>query len=407
MASVTSNDYYRTPASSTTQNIPRSVEDRVRDLYPEAAKLMALVAVGAVKGGQMTEQAGRIQKKKVDNKRFECYAHTPLAVELTVNGVSNGTKFDVSDASNIVAPYCVFNTSNGTTARVDSIATNELTYTSFGSVAFSAAIGDKLIVMAPAYGEASADPKPLWKDEDNIYNVTGIHRIPVAISGTAKATPSYFGDYWSRMKKIGFQDGKRKVENTLLFSNRPSAGNTTAGGTAFSTAFSTTKGLWQWAATTFNCGGSFTPDKFRREIPSYYADNTTNSVSEAAPMIMFCGTEVSGIMQSWLTQVQMVSQAGGSVDVFGLKAKRFATSNFTVDVMIHDAFNRGGMKNKALLFNPEELFYAFLAGRDLKPNNNIQSPSLDGYMDEIMGEIGLGVRDAGNSVMQLTNIYNI
>jgi hypothetical protein len=405
MASLTSNDFYRTPASSTTQNIPRSVEDKVRDLYPEAAKLMALVAVGQVKGGQMTEQAGRIQKKKVDQTRFECYAYTPLAVALTVGVASNGTAVSVTVASNIVAPYCVFNTANGTTARIDSIATLALTYTSFGATAFSAAIGDTLIVMAPAYGEASKDPIALWKDEDNIYNVTTIARIPVAISGTAKATPSYFGDYWTRMKKIGFMDGKRKIENTLLFSNRPSSGNTTSGGSAFSTAFGTTKGLWQWAATTFNCGGSFTPDKFKREIPSYYADNTTNSVSEQAPMIMFCGTEVSGIMQSWVSQVQRIDQAGGTVDVFGLKAKNFQTSNFAVNVMIHDAFNQGAMKNKAILFNPEELFYAFLGGRDIKPKNNIQSPSTDGYMDEIIGEIGLGVRDAGNSIMQLTNIY--
>ena len=404
MASVTSNDFYRTPASSTTQNIPRSVEDKVRNLYPEAAKLMALVAVGQVKGGEMTEQAGRIQKKKVDNIRFECYTYTPVAVELTTTVASNGTAFTVSDATEVVAPYCIFNPANGTTCRIDSITGNALTYTSFGSTAFSAAIGDKVIVMAPAYGQASQNPVALWKDEDNFYNTTTIARLPVAISGTAKATPTYFGDYWSRMKKVGFMDGKRKIENTLLFSNRASSGNTTSGGSAFTTAFSTTKGVWQWAATSMSMGGSFTPEKFKSGIPNWYADYTTNSVSEQAPMVMFCGTAVSGLMQSWVSQVQRIDQAGGEIDRFGLKVKRFQTSTFAVDVMIHDAFNKAGMKGKALLFNPEELFYAFLPGRDLTPHNNIQSPSLDGYMDEILGEIGIGVRDGGNSILQLTDL---
>lgn len=397
--------FYSTPASSVTQNIPRSVEDKVRDLYPESAKLLALVAVGQVNANRWAEQAGRISKKSVDNMRFECYSYTPLAVELSVTVANSSTSYDVADATNIVAPYCVFNPTNGTTARVDSISSSTLTITSFGPSAFSAVAGDKLIVMAPAYGEASQDPVSLYKDEDNIYNTTTIARFPVKISGSARAQVSYFGDYFKRMKEVGFKDGKRKIENTLLFSNRASSGNTTSGGSAFTTAFGTTRGLWNWASSAMSMGGSFTPDKFRREIPSYYASNTQNIVGEQSPMIMFCSNETSGIMQNWVNLTQRIDQAGGDVKVFGLKAKRFMTSTFTVDVLVHDAFNRAGMTNKALLFNPEELFYAYLKGRDIKPNNNIQNPSLDGYMDEIMGEIGLGVRCGGQSVLQLTNLF--
>ncbi|CAK0768766.1 conserved hypothetical protein [Gammaproteobacteria bacterium] len=397
--------FYTTPASSTTQNIPRSVEDKVRDMFPESAKLMALVAVGSVNAGRWAEQAGRISKKSVDQMRFECYSYTPLAVELSVTVAVGAAQYTVADATNIVAPYCVFNPRNGTTARVDSISTSDLLTTSFGTTTFSAVAGDTLIVMAPCYGEASQDPIALYKNEDNLYNTTGIHRFPVKISGSARATVSYFGDYFKRMKEVDFKNGKRKTERTLLFSNRASgSANTTSGGSVYSTAFGTTRGLWNWAAGALPFGGVFTPEKFR-DIPSYYADNTANIVGDQSPMIMFCGNKTSGVMQNWVNLISRTDKPGGEVDVFGLKCKQFMTSTFSVNVMVHDAFNATGLKNKALLFNPEELFYAFLKGRDLKPNNNIQVPSLDGYMDEIMGEIGLGVRCGGQSVLQLTDLW--
>jgi hypothetical protein len=396
--------FYTTPASSTTQNIPRSVQDKVRDLYPESAKLMAMVAVGAVDANRWAEQAGRISKKSVDNKRFECYSYTPPAVSMTVSAANSATEYVVSDASELVAPYCLFNPSNGTTCRVDSISTNTLTITSFGTTAFSAVANDVLIVMAPCYGEASSSPVSLYKDEDNIYNVTGIHRIPVKISGSAKAQVSYFGDYFKRMKEVSFKDGKRKIERTLLFSNRASSGNTTAGGAAFTTAFGTTRGLWNWAYSSLDFGGSFTPDKFRTDIVNKYASATANIVGDNSPMVMFCSNAVAGVMQNWVNLVQKVDMGGGTIDKFGLKARKFQTSTFSVDVMVHDAFNTTGMTDKALLFNPEELFYAYLKGRDLTPKNNIQNPDVDGYMDEIMGEIGLGVRCGGQSIMKLTGL---
>lgn len=411
MANLSSNTFYATPASGTTQNIPRSVSDEVRDMFPECAPLLHLVAVGSYVRGKYTEQPGRIPKKMVEQKRFECYTYTPLAIEVTVVSSSGATNLVLSDASNIVAPYCLFNPTSGFTARVDSISTNTLVLTPIGAASVAAAnagvANDKLIVMAPAYGEGSQDPISLYKDEDNTYNTTQIIRFPYKISNTAKATKSYFGNYETRMHDITFKEAKRKTESAMLFNNRASgSGNTTAGGAAFTTAFSSTKGLWQWAASTFDCGGTFTPDKFRREIPSFYADNTANIVGAQSPMVMFVSTEVSGIMQSWINMTQRIDQAGGDVEVFGLKAKRFQTSSFAVDVVVHELFNHGGMKNKGLLFNPEESFYAALQGRDIKENPNIQTPSLDGVMTELLGEIGLGTKAGGQDIMQLTNIFN-
>ena len=405
MATVSTNAFYGTPASSTTQNIPRYVEDQVRDMFPESAKLLALVAKGQVSRGKYTEQAGMIPKKSIDNPRFECYSYTPLAVSITTTGLSS-TTLTVSDSSNLTATMCLFNSANGTTARIDSI-TNSTTVevTSFGTTAFAVTSGDTLIVLAPVREEGSISPLSIWKNEDNIYNMTSIMRFPVSISDTARRSPSYFGDYWERMKKVNFIEAKRKAEYSMLFSNRPSSGNTTSGGAAYTGSFSSTRGLWQWAGSTFSAGGAMTADMFRREIPSYIAANTANIVGEQSPMVMFCGNEVAGRMMQWVNQVQRIDNAGGEETVFGLRAKSFMTSTYTVKVITHEVFNKGSLANQALLFNPEELFYAFLRNRDLQVRTNIQNPSADGYTDELYGEIGLGVRDGGQSIVRISNWY--
>jgi hypothetical protein len=409
MASKFRDTFYYTPASSTTQNIPRYVEDKVRQLWPASAKMTAMVAEGSVKNGEFTEAPGKIAKKSVDNIRFECYSYTPLAVTVTAGTGTplSSTTLTLLDTTELVPPYTLVNTANGTTARVDSRTSDTVVeVTSYGATSFAVSAGDVLLVMAPAYHQGSVDPIAIWKDEDNLYNLTQIVRFPVSITGTAKANVSYFGDYWQRMHKIGFQEGKRKIEGTMLFGNRASSGNTTGAGAVYG-AFSSTRGAYQWAVgnATFDCANSFTPDKWRTDVPAYYAANTANTVGDSSPMVMFCGNKVAGLMQGWVNMVQRIDMGGGEVDVFGLKARKFQTATFTALVITHDLFNRGSFANQALLFNPEELFYAFLKGRDVKPNNNIQSPSRDGYMDEIMGEFGLGVRDGGASMLRLTNLY--
>jgi hypothetical protein len=409
MATAYRNTFYGVPASSATQNVPRYVEDKVRNLWPASAKLTAMVADGSVKDGEFTEAPGKISKKAVDNIRFECYSYTPLAVSVTAGTGTplSGTTLTLTDTTELIPPYTLVNTANGTTARVDSRTSDTVVeVTSFGTTAFAVSASDVLLVMAPAYHQGSVDPTSLWKDEDNLYNMTQIVRYVVEISGTAKANTSYFGDYWQRMHKVGFQEGKRKTEGMLLFGNRPASGNTTAAGAVYG-AFSSTRGAWQWAGTnsSFDAGNSWTPDKWRTEVPAWYASNTANVVGDQSPMVMFCGNKVSGIMQGWVNMVQRIDMGGGEVDVFGLKARKFQTATFTALVINHDLFNRGAYANQALLFNPEELFYAFLKGRDIKPNNNIQSPSRDGYMDEMIGEVGLGVRDGGASMLRLTNLY--
>lgn len=409
MATTVKDSLYSTPASSVTQNIPRSVEDTVRQLYPEAAKFMAMVASGVSANGKFAEGPGLVKKKSVKNVRFEFYSALPMAVTLTVKTtLANGTttaNLDVVSTAEIIAPYCVFNTANGQTARVDSVTdADTVVVTPFGSDGFGATANDVLLILAPAYHEGSQDPTSIWKDEDNLYNTTQVCRIAAKISGTAAAQPTYFGEYFTYMKEKTFKDGKRAIDHTLLFGNRSASGNTTAGGTAYASAFHTTRGLWNWALTEFDCGGLLTKARFQNDLPTHFADNTTNSVSDQSPMVLMLGHQAAGVFQSWVNAVQFTDMGGGTIDRFGYKCKRFQTATFAVDLVIHDAFNRGALKGQGLLFNPEEVFYAYLEKRDLKPNLNIQAPSVDGKIDEIIGELGLGVRDGGNSVVKLKNI---
>jgi len=73
--------------------------------------------------------------------------------------------------------------------------------------------------------------------------------------------------------------------------------------------------------------------------------------------------------------------------------------------MPHDSFEHGAMTDKMIVFDPENIFYCYKTGRDLAPKMNIQSNSTDGQIDEILGEIGIGTLDGGQSILQVENLF--
>lgn len=394
---------YKTPTPAAAQVQKRDVADTVRDLFPASSILTALVARGEVQNGKEKKSEGMLSKREVKNVRFENYTYTPLAIEFTGSNLSS-TTLTLTSTSGLTAYMTLVNTANWTTCRIDSVTnTTTLEVTSFGSSAFVlVTTADKLLAMAPAYPEYSSDPAILSKDEDNIYNVCQQVRFPVAISDVAAKTPTYLAsDYWSRMKEINFKEGKRKVESMLLFSNRSSTNNVTAGGAALTGSFGTTRGARPWAANTVSMGNVMTPAKFRKEIPLAFSARTVNPNDK---VICFAGSIINAQMQEWVNDRQIIAQ-DGTLKKFGLKSRVFSTAEFDVELVMHDLFNYGALANQMLLFVPDNLEYVYFTGKDLKPNTDIQSPSTLGFEDEFEGLLGIGTKDAGNSIMTVTECY--
>ena len=391
---------YSTGAPSTTQIEIRDVGDKIRSLKPASSILSALVTRGEMKDGDLKRSKGMIAKRVVDNVRYENYTYTPLAVIATVTSLSS-TTLTLSAAAVIPARYTVMNTANFTTARIDSeTSTTVKKITSFGTDAFSVTAGDVLLICMPAYEQNSSSPAMLTKSEDNIYNVLQQARFSVGISNVAKNTPTHaVKDYWAHLKMENVDEGMVKTENTLLFGNRPASGNTTTGGAVYGTGFETTRGLWNWAANSYDAENAMTPSRFRADIPQSFTLKTINGMDK---VFMFAGSAINAEMQDWVNDRSILAK-DGTLEKFGLKSNVFLTSEFEVELIMHDTFNQGALANQALLFKPEALRYCFLRNKDMKPNLNIQSPSTDGIQDEISGMIGVASEDAGNSMLKIKN----
>lgn len=396
---TTSTSAFANQTVTTTGTLKRTVSDKIRTLFPGSANVLAMVAPGSLgKSKALLKSEGLIGKKSTQNHKFESFTYTPLTITFTVSSVS-GSDYTVSSATGLRPKYTLVNTANNTVARISAISSNTLTLTSFGATSFSASADDVLLALAPAYEENSSSPYILQKDEDNLYNYVQIVRFPVAISASSKGNPHYGGDFFSRIKLRNGAEALRKVDNTLIWSERASSGDTTTDST-LADVFRTTRGLWNWAQGSKTLGGALTHDYFMDDLVNVDMQDVVN---DNTPLVMLTGRRVNGLMQSWIQQDLEVNQSKDEILArYGVKASVFTTSGPDIKVVKHDSFDRGSNVGKALIFNPEDCFYCYKMGRDLMPHNGIQSNSTDGYEDEIIGEIGIGVLDGGETITKLT-----
>ena len=375
----------------------RTVQDKIRALFPANSPLLALVSKGSAKNGELVQGAGLIGKKATETVRFEAFTHTPPDITKVCGAVSSLT---VTFASVIdIHVKMVFeSTANGTVGAVDSISGSDVTFISIGST-FVPVEGDTLMRIGNAYEENSSDPAYLQKPDDNIYNTTQIFRFPTAISATADATKQLAGgDFFTRMKKYAMIEGLRDIERAMIFGKKASSGNTTSM-TALGTEVSTTEGIFNTAQNSYSAGGSFTLSKLFNEVP----DAMDDSVSDSDRVIMLTSKKVRGNI---LEQMQSsIRERSSDLAKYGLKAHKFATAGADIDIMSHDAFNRGGHENQALCLVPDKLMYRYMKGRDIAPVKGIQSNSTDGTIDEIRGEVGILADCGGYSLLKITDMF--
>jgi hypothetical protein len=374
------------------------VSDTIRHLFPGNPTL-SLVQSGAV-GEDMTKSKALIKQRETDNVKFENFNYTPMAVLFTVATATSATEYVVGDADGLALKMCLINTANRTVCRIGAISTKTLTVTSVGGTTFSAAVGDKLLALAPVYADNSSSPYILMNSEDNLYNILEISRFPSAISASNKGNPFYGKDYWARVRKQVVMEGLRKVENSAVWSERATGTNLTTTDGTLADAFRTTRGLWHWAVgggATFEAHGSMTHEKFVKNLQ--LAMNDTVGASDK--IIGFVSRSQFADMCMWANQNLMVTEQG-TLKKFGVTSKVFVTSGPEIEVIVHDSFNRGSLTSCALFFNPEYVNYVFKKGRDFHPVLGIQNNDVDGVEDDFLGEWGMGVDDGGNSMTYVT-----
>ena len=376
----------------------------MRALFPQNAKILALISSGQVVDGKVTKKAGLIGKKPTMTRRAESFSYYPKDRYKTV--ATGGTNScTVSDASDLHTRMKVVKTNGNTkeTAIIDAISGTTLTLVNPSGSDFVVAAGDTIAIAGNAYEENSSNPQYVMKDEDQVYNVTQICRFPVAISGTKNATKHKAGgDYWSRIKEQNVPEALMQWERSVMFGDYAASGNTTSMSN-LGVEIGTHKGLWQFAQNTIDCSGGMTPKFFKGDMVT----EMDPSISSGKHLIMFTSTKAYAEMLCWIDDKYVIQNPNSDLAKFGVKSTRFVTALQEIEVMTHDAFNMPGNWDDALVFNPDMLQYRFMTGRDLKPKSNIQSPSTDGFIDEIIGEACLLPVDLGYSISKVTNMFGL
>jgi hypothetical protein len=328
-----------------------------------------------------------------------------LTVQFTVDSVDNGKIVIAGSTTGMVLKRAILNTENMDVGRISDIdAANRKIVVTPVTSSFDVAAGDKLLLMAAAYEEGSSNPYRIMKDFDTNYNVCQIMRYPVSIAASAKGTPHYgVKDFFSRIKENNVIEGNILTEHTMLFGER--ATDTTTDLTSDSNlgdSFGMMRGLWNWAATTFDCGGAMTPDKFRTNL----ALALPNTISSNQKVVMLTSRDVFAEMTGWIYDKYMVTESG-DMKKFGVKSEKFMTAGPDIEVIQHAAFDRGSLRNKAIIFCPEDVLYVAREGRDLQPRKGIGDNSFDGYEDEIFGELTIAELTGGYNVMTVENWFTL
>lgn len=82
------------------------------------------------------------------------------------------------------------------------------------------------------------------------------------------------------------------------------------------------------------------------------------------------------------------------------------TAKGDIEVITHDAFDRGSLNKCALIFSPDDLEYVHLRDDDFKAKNGIQNNDVDGEEDEIIGEWGINPTDGGKKITRVTEWWS-
>jgi len=397
MAGTVYNDLYTTQNMSTTGTRERDVADTIRHIFP-GADISPLITSGKVPTPNGVIKSKKMfGKRQVTSPKFEAFVQAPLAIEFTVTSLS-GTTLVLASTSGLVAKFSLVNTANGTTCNIDSVTnTTTLEVTTYGDTAFSVTAGDKLLAISPHYEEKSSSPYIVYNDPENLYNLTYIFRHAVGISDTAMKAKHYGGNRYEHINKSNGAEAMRKASNALLFDNKPasSAEKTTSG---LGTSFGSCDGLYQWAQTETDFGGSMTFEAFSQDMPLDFHE----SVGTSDPKLALMGYQQWSQILGW-QNAGLLKLEPGSYKQFGVWSEKIVTARGWIECMVIDSFNRGSFASQMLIINPEKVDYVFLEGRDMQLRKNIHDNSVDGKEDEIYGEISICPDDAGYSIHKCIN----
>jgi hypothetical protein len=211
-------------------------------------------------------------------------------------------------------------------------------------------------------------------------------------------------DYYKLLKNINLAEFYRELERGFLFGVKASgSGNTTSGGAALTAAFRTSQGVYDYAADTFSMGGSMTRYKLMTELPK-----KLKTVRENEGVIAFAGFQTIGIINEMLQDQSRYIDSGTAKTAlrdYGIQTNVLRTMNMPIELCRHEAFDSGAYAKQMLLLVPDNIRFAHLKGRDIRPVVGLQNNDVDGMIDSVEVECAPAVIDGGLKIIKVTNCW--
>ncbi len=345
------------------------------------------------------------QRRRTTSPRFEYYEDDYVArwaqnssaavantTASTIVTVVDSSLFVVGDL--FIVPKVVTSSAAAEICRVTAVnrTTHELTVIrnvgSAGIDTIGANAALRLIGDAHEEQEGIGTSKTTTKTK--VVGYTQIFRTVVEFSKTAVASSVYGAANGDREREHAkkLKEHKQKLNGAALFGR---ASEALTGG-ASSRPIRTTDGLLSRISTNItDAGGTMTRKLFESFARQAFRYGGSEKVLLASPLV------ISAINQ-WATQFLLVEP---SEKQFGLNINRVQTGHgswlLVRDWMLEDGISGGnGFAGQAFSVDPKQIFYRYLEdnglNRDTKLTENVVQTGIDGFVDEIVSEVGFEIK---------------
>lgn len=251
---------------------------------------------------------------------------------------------------------------------------------------------EPVLIVGSAHGENAAAPTPLQVKNRSRTNYTQIFRETFGLSRTAQNSEYYQGKKKPELRQEAWLKFKQKVEWAFTWGEpyEDLTGSPTDG-----EPIRQTGGIWYWAQ---NAGGNITTatTTFTKAMWTTFIRGAFET-GDAMTKVALCAPLIIEMLDYWKDgKLQMRP----SDHAYTLKVAEWETGNGTL-LIIRDrklqnspaGTTTAGYGGVSIVLDPEFLQYRFLQESDAMLYENVIRDGRDGFTDEILGEIGLGLEN--------------
>jgi hypothetical protein len=254
-----------------------------------------------------------------------------------------------------------------------------------------------VIKIGSAYEEGSAAPDPIGWDPEEASNQTQIFRETFGLTGSAMATATRTGETVRESKTDAWEAFQVGLEKSFIFGKRRTTvrnGKPLRMTNGILNMLPSTRKI---SVTSYDANGLISMSYWETLFKNIFRYGSSEKVA-------WCGlSALLAVTQAVRLNASLNWDLGKVEKEYGMDIQRLRTPMGTLVLKIHPLFGQmvggenpytaggffPGLDNAMLILDMGGLRYRYLTGRDVKYENNLQLPGVDGLLAGWIAECGL------------------